>query len=53
MDPRDEIDFLVLLDEKVTFVISQVAVRDPLIEVSAMIQGRIRKLRQQTDVIRA
>jgi len=49
MDAADEIQFLVSLDTKVTFVIGQVAVREPLIEVSAMIQGRIRKLREMMN----
>jgi hypothetical protein len=53
MDPKDEIDFLLLLDDKVALVIGQVAVREPLIEVSAMIQGRIKKLREQMEVIKA
>ena len=52
MDAQAEIEFLTLLDDKVGLVIAQVAVREPLIEVSAMIQGRIARLRSEVNTTR-
>jgi len=49
VDTNDEIQFLTLLDDKVVHVIADVAIKEPLIEVSAMIQGRISKLRSETQ----
>lgn len=49
MDTNDEIQFLTLLDDKVELVIAQVVIKEPLIEVSAMIQARISKLRSETQ----
>ena len=49
MDTNEEIQFLTLLDDTVVHVIADVAIKEPLIEVSAMIQGRISKLRSKTQ----
>ncbi len=45
MDVNDEIAFLVLLNDKMDIAISKVSVKDPLIEISIMIQSQLAKLR--------
>jgi len=45
MDVQDEIEFLILLRDKIDILVSDVAVNGPLIEISAMLTARIEKLR--------
>jgi hypothetical protein len=47
MDVNDEIQFLILLRDKVDLLIPKIAVNDPLIEMSAMLTSRIEKLSEE------
>ena len=49
MDVQKEIEFLLLLDNKVTLLAEKVAVIGPLIEVIAMIKGRIQTLQHEAQ----
>jgi hypothetical protein len=49
MDIQKEIEFLLLLDNKVTLLAEKVSVIGPLIEVIAMIKGRIETLRHEAQ----
>jgi hypothetical protein len=40
----EERDFLVRIRDKIDIVISKVAVKEPLIEVSSMISGRLKDI---------
>jgi len=46
----EERDFLVLIRDKIDIVISKVAVKEPLFEVSAMISGRLKEIEENTVV---
>jgi hypothetical protein len=49
MDVGKEIEFLTLLDNKVTLLSEKVAVIGPLIEVITMIKARIQTLQHEAD----
>jgi hypothetical protein len=49
MDVKSEIEFLLLLDNKVTILADKIAVIGPLIEVIAMIKGRIQALQHEAE----
>ena len=42
---RDEVKFLTLLHSKVVKVVTKISIKEPLVEVAALIQGRLDKLR--------
>jgi hypothetical protein len=44
VDQKSEIEFLLLLDDKVTLLAQKILVNTPLIEIIAMIKDRIRIL---------
>jgi hypothetical protein len=46
MHIQEMIDFLVLCRDKVDIAMTKVAVRDPLVEISAMLGAKIDELRQ-------
>jgi hypothetical protein len=41
MDIKEEIEFLTLLRNKVDLLIPKISIRDPLLEISAMLSSRI------------
>ena len=47
MDQKSEIEFLLLLDDKVTLLTQKISVNTPLIEIIAMIKDRIQDLRSE------
>lgn len=49
MDGRQEIEFLVLLRDKVDLTINDVAIKEPLMEISAMLTDRIQQLEHSQD----
>ncbi len=44
MDLKDEVEFLILIRDKVDLLIPQISLNDPLIEISGMLTAQIRKL---------
>jgi hypothetical protein len=46
----DEREFLLLLRDKIDLLIPRIAVNEPLIEISAMISGRLKDLLTGTEL---
>ena len=44
---QDEIEFLILLRDKVDLTISKVSIKEPLIEISVMIDSRLEQLKKE------
>ena len=47
MNTRSEIKFLTMLRNKINLVIRKVSIKEPLLEVSAMLSARIDQLRAE------
>jgi hypothetical protein len=52
MNIQDMIEFLILCRDKVDIATGKVAVKDPLIEISAMLDAKIGELEEQTQALR-